>query len=195
MIPGVADDINRMRENGENLAPILYWLRENDPKRYDLICKQISRILPAFDRFDLENRSGKVALLWRNKHLSDKILSAHLTSDGSLRLFALVTLLNLPKEMLPDIVLLDEPELGLHPAGIALIGRMIRSLSQAKQVIVATQSPLLVDAFQIDEIIVAECDGAKSTLTPKKSVDYAVWLEANFSAGELWLKNVLGGRP
>ena len=122
-------------------------------------------------------------------------MGAHLTSDGSLRLFALVTLLNLPTDMLPDVILLDEPELGLHPAGVTLIGHMIRSLSRYKQVIVATQSPLLVDAFDIDNIIVAECDGATSKFTRKKSEEYSEWLEDNFKAGELWLKNVLGGRP
>ena len=83
---------------------------------------------------------------------------AHLTSDGSLRFFALVTLLNLPPEMLPDVLLLDEPELGLHPAEVALIGDMIKSLATERQIIVATQSPLLVDAFDLDEILVLDLE-------------------------------------
>ena len=71
---------------------------------------------------------SKVMLRWKLKG-ADETFGAHLTSDGSLRFFALVTLLNLPPEMLPDVILLDEPELRLHPAAIALVGNMIKSLA------------------------------------------------------------------
>ena len=87
---------------------------------------------------------------------TEKTFGAHLTSDESLRFFALVTLLNLPPEMLPDILLLDEPELGLHPAAVALVGGMIEALAEETQIIVATQSPLLVDAFGLDQIFVLD---------------------------------------
>jgi predicted ATPase len=190
-----ADDVNNLRRDGGNLAAVLFWLRDNDGNRYEMIRRQIARILPVFDDFELEPRFGKIALRWRSKALPHKTMGAHLTSDGSLRLFALVTLLNLPPEMLPDVIMLDEPELGLHPAGIVLIGSMIRSVSSEKQVIVATQSPLLVNSFEIDEVIVAECRDGRSSFTPKKSADYQEWLEDDFKAGDLWLKNLLGGRP
>ena len=104
----------------------------------------------------------------------DRSLRAHLTSDGSLRFFALVTLLNLPDEMLPDVILLDEPELGLHPAAFTLVADMIKSLATDRQVIVATQSPLLVDAFGLDEIIVAELSRhsrASTPMSPRRSRD------------------------
>ena len=94
-------------------------------------------------------------LRWKAK-ATDKTFGAHLTSDGSLRFFALVTLLNLPPEMLPNVILLDEPELGLHPAAIDLIGGMIKTLAEERQIIVATQSPLLVDTFGLDEILVLD---------------------------------------
>ena len=94
-------------------------------------------------------------LRWKAKG-TDKTFGAHVTSDGSLRFFALVTLLNLPPEMLPDVILLDEPELGLHPAAITLVGDMIQTLAKQRQVITATQSPLLVDTFGLDEIVVLD---------------------------------------
>lgn len=193
--PWDRDDNGFLRGHGGNLAPILLYLRENHRKLYDLIGLQIEQILPAFSGFELEATYGKVSLRWRNKYTPDKTIGAHLTSDGSLRLFALVTLLNLPPDMLPDIVLLDEPELGLHPAGVALIGHMIRKLSRARQIIVATQSPLLVDAFALDSIIVAESVEGETKFIPKKAEDYQVWLDDDFSPGTLWLKNLLGGRP
>ena len=162
-------------------------------KRYDYICNLVNRILPAFDRFDLEESYGKVLLRWKAKG-SDKTMGAHLTSDGSLRYFCLVTLLNLPEEMLPSVILLDEPELGLHPSAIALLGGMIRSLSVDKQVIVATQSPLLVDDFAPEEIFVTELKGGQTFITRQDEEYLSVWLD-KYSTGELWQKNVLGGSP
>ena len=185
---------NRLRSDGGNLAAILYKLEQEDVRRYELICRQIGRILPGFDRFDIEESYGKVALRWKAKW-TDKTFGAHLTSDGSLRFFALVTLLNLPPEMLPDVILLDEPELGLHPAAITLIGGMINSLATERQVIVATQSPLLVDAFGLDEIIALDFRDGKTEFNRLNSSEYKIWLDDGFSPGELWQKNVIGARP
>ena len=125
---------------------------------------------------------------------TDKTFGAHLTSDGSLRFFALTTLLNLPPEMLPDVLLLDEPELGLHPSAVALVGDMIKALSNERQVIVATQSPLLVDAFSLDDIIVLELRDGRTEVLQLDEDEYQHWL-AEYTTGELWQKNLLGGRP
>ncbi len=191
--PVEVDDNTHLRTHGGNLAAVLYRLEQEDVRRYDLICRQIGRILPIFDRFAIEKRYGQVSLRWRAKGI-DKTFGSHLTSDGSMRFFALVTLLNLPPELLPGIVLLDEPELGLHPAAISLVGGMIKSLAVDRQVIVATQSPLLVDAFGLDEIVVSELLEGRTKLRKLQAEDYRVWLDS-FSTGELWRKNLLGGRP
>ena len=189
-----AEDNNCLRSHGGNLAAVLLRLERDDIRRYELICQHISRVLPVFDRFQIEESYGKVLLRWKAKW-TDKTFGAHLTSDGSLRFFALVTLLNLPLEMLPDVLLLDEPELGLHPAAIALIGGMIKSLAEERQVILATQSPLLVDAFGLDEIFVLDLQDGRTEVRKLPPEDYQEWLDDNFSSGELWQKNLLGGRP
>lgn len=185
---------SRLHFNGGNLAAVLYGLEQEDVERYDLICRQIGRILPVFDSFTIEEKHGRVSLRWRARGI-DKTFGSHLTSDGSLRLFALVTLLNLPPDMLPSIVLIDEPELGLHPAAISLIGGMIKSLAVERQVIAATQSPLLVDAFGLDEIVVSELLEGRTKLRKLDTDQYGAWLDESFSTGELWQKNLLGGRP
>ena len=117
---------------------------------------------------------------------TDKTFGAHLTSDGSLRFFALVTLLNLPPEMLPNVLLLDEPELGLHPAAVALVGSMIKSLAVDRQVIVATQSPLLVDVFDCDEIVVLDLQDGRTTVSRPDADSYQRWLDEGFLPGEIW---------
>ena len=142
----------------------------------------------------IEESYGKVLLRWKAKW-SEKTFGAHLTSDGSLRFFALVTLLNLPPEMLPSMILLDEPELGLHPAAIGLVADMIEQLSRDRQIIVATQSPLLVDEFELDEIIVLDLEDGRTKLRKLNADDYKVWLDDDYTPSQLWHKNVLGGRP
>ena len=184
----------RLATDGHNLAAVLLHLEREDRPRYELICKHIGRVLPGFDRFDLQEIQGRVALRWTSRN-GGKTLGAHLTSDGSLRLFALVTLLNLPSEILPTVVLLDEPELGLHPAGIALVGGMVKSLSYKRQIMVATQSPLLIDAFDLDEVVVMGTDNKGTRAYALASDDYKEWLEDGYLPSELWQRNVLGGRP
>ena len=188
------EDNNSLRSHGGNLAAVLYRLEREDIKRFDIICRHIGRILPVFDRFSIEESYGKVLLRWKAKG-TDKTFGAHLTSDGSLRSFALVTLLNLPSEMLPNVILLDEPELGLHPAAIGLLAGMIKRLGHDKQVIVATQSPLLVDEFGLGEIIVVDLEDGRTSLRKLNSKEYEVWLDQDYTSGQLWRKNLLGGRP
>lgn len=187
------EDNARLYSRSDNLASILYRLEQEDIRRYESICSNVGRILPGFDRFIIEESAGKVQLRWKAKW-SDKTFAAHLTSTGSLRFFALVTLLNLPPEMLPDILLIDEPELGLHPSAVDLLGSMIKSVAAERQVIVATQSPLLVDSFGLDEVMVLDLQEGRTSIRVLNADDYQVWLE-EYSPGDLWGKNVFGGRP
>ena len=187
------EDSNYLRSNGGNLAAVLLRLEREDLRRFEMICRRVARVLPGFDRFQIEESYGKVLLRWKAKW-TDRTFGAHLTSDGSLRFFALVTLLNLPPEMLPDVLLLDEPELGLHPSAIELIADMIKVLSMERQVVVATQSPLLVDEFNLDEITVLELRDGRTEARRFEEDSYRIWLK-EYTTGEIWQKNLLGGRP
>ena len=188
----VTDNV-RLRADGGNLAAVLYRLEREDTKRYDYICNLINRILPTFDRFDLEESYGKVLLRWKAKG-SDKTMGAHLTSDGSLRYFCLVTLLNLPEEMLPSVILLDEPELGLHPSAVGLVGAMIKRMSRHRQVIVATQSPLMLNEFDLGEVYVFDLKDGRTRIHRPDEEWLVNWVE-EYSTGEIWLTNLIGGRP
>ncbi|QTR49573.1 AAA family ATPase [Candidatus Thiothrix anitrata] len=188
------NDYAFLRSHGGNVAAVLLYLRENHVKRFQLIEKQIRRVLPSFGGFELNPVAGRVELRWQHK-FGDKTMGAHLTSDGSLRLFCLVTLLNLPREMLPPVILLDEPELGLHPNAVVLVAAMIRTLSARCQVILATQSPLMVDGFSLDDITVVDVEAGATELRKLSQAQYQQWLDDNFTVSDLWLSNVIGGQP
>ena len=182
----------RLRSDGGNLAAVLLNLRSTDGKRYALIVKQIRRVLPAFKDFVLEQEAGKVLLRWVGQQ-SDKVFGSHLTSDGSLRLFCLLTLLNLPPERLPDVMFFDEPELGLHPHAITLVAEMLKRLSKKRQIFLATQSPYLVDCFELENIIIASANQGETLLRNLPRAQYQAWLDDEYQLSDIWLKQVVGG--
>jgi predicted ATPase len=182
----------RLRSDGGNLAAVLLDLRNSDHKRYELIVKQVGRVLPAFKDFVLEEQAGKVLLRWVSKQ-SDKVFGSHLTSDGSLRLFCLLTLLNLPPDRLPDVMFFDEPELGLHPHAITLVAEMFKRLSKKRQIFIATQSPYMVDCFELENIIVASANNGETVLRNLPREQYQAWLEDDYQISDIWLKQAVGG--
>ena len=182
----------RLRSDGGNLAAVLLDLRENDLQRYKLIVRQIQRVLPTFKDFVLEAIAGKVELRWQGQQ-SDKVFGAHLTSDGSLRLFCLLTLLNLAPNRLPDVLFFDEPELGLHPHAITLVAEMLKRLSKTHQIFVATQSPYMVDCFELENIIVAESKNGETSLHNLPREKYQQWLDDDYLISDIWLKTPVGG--
>jgi predicted ATPase len=182
----------RLRSDGGNLAAVLLDLHNTDEKRYELITKQISRVLPAFKDFVLEEQAGKVLLRWVGQQ-SDKVFGSHLTSDGSLRLFCLLTLLNLPPDRLPDVMFFDEPELGLHPHAITLVAEMFKRLSKKRQIFIATQSPYLVDCFELENIIVANANNGETVLRNLPREHYQRWLDEEYQLSDIWLQQGTGG--
>lgn len=186
-------DFFRLRSDGGNLAAVLLDLQTNDLQRYKLIIKQIQRVLPTFKHFVLEPVAGKVELRWQGLQ-SDKIFGAHLTSDGSLRLFCLLTLLNLPPNRLPDVMFFDEPELGLHPHAITLVAETFKRLSKTRQIFVATQSPYMVDCFDLENIIVASANNGETELSNLPRDLYQQWLDDEYLISDIWLQQAVGGR-
>lgn len=187
------DDNQRLKEDAGNLAPFLLRIRENEPRYYQRIIETLSQIAPFFADFVLVPMGNTILLQWREKG-TDLVFSPHQASDGTLRAMALVTLLLQPPDSLPDVLILDEPELGLHPYAINIIGGLINSVSNRCQVILATQSPLLVDCFDPEEVIVVERNDRESSFKRLVETDLEDWLE-EYSLSELWNKNVIGGRP
>ncbi|HSN96660.1 MAG TPA: AAA family ATPase [Candidatus Nanopelagicales bacterium] len=186
-------DAHALKEDGGNLAPVLLRIREEDPQTYRRIVNTLRLTVPSFQDFELIPRDDSLLLAWREEG-SDMVFDASQASDGTLRTFALVTLLGQPIKDLPDVLLLDEPELGLHPHAISILGGMLQRASCHAQVVVATQSPTLLDSFTPEDILVVERRGRASTIQRPDPEALAGWLD-EYSLGQVWLKNLLGGRP
>jgi len=189
-----ADDCHYLKEDGANLASFLRRLRDDQPRYYARIVDHIRLVLPFFADFELTpDRANTLLLSWRERG-SDVVFSASQAADGMLRAMALIALLLQPQEDLPDVVLLDEPELGLHLAAIQMIGGLIRAAAESTQLVVATQSVALVDCFEPEHVVVVDrCEG-ESWFRRLDAQELGQWL-GDYSLSELWEKNVLGGRP
>jgi predicted ATPase len=190
------NDNRFLRPDGSNLAAFLYFLREKHPEAYGLIRGTVQRVAPFFDDFQLEParlKPDSIILEWRHKN-SDAYFDATMLSDGTLRFIALATLFLQPEKYRPSVILVDEPELGLHPYAITMLASLIKQASTKTQVIVGTQSPLLLDHFRPEDVLVANRVEGATQLTRLESPKLATWLE-DYSLGQLWEKNEIGGRP
>lgn len=189
------NDNRYLRENGENLTSILYFLQEKHPKEFQNIENQIRSVAPFFDGFDLapdRHNERQIELRWLEKG-SDAYFDAYALSDGTLRFMALTTLLLQPD--LPKTIIIDEPELGLHPFAINKLAAMIkRAAVKGSQVIVSTQSVNLLDNFEPEDVITVDREDNQSVFRRLNSEDLKDWLE-DYTLGDLWNKNVIGARP
>lgn len=193
---GDLHDNRYLRPDGANLAPFLYFLRQKHENAYKLIRRTVQGVAPFFDDFHLEPQQlnpDKIRLEWRHKG-SDAYFDGSALSDGTLRFIALTTLFLQPVECRPSVILVDEPELGLHPFAISLLGSLVKMAAHNSQVILSTQSSLLLDEFSPEDVLVAEREGHATTFRRLDPVRLQSWLE-DYSLGELWEKNELGGRP
>ena len=181
-------------EDASNLAPFLYLLKHTQEEYYKRIVKTVQLVIPFFKDFLLEPNPfnpENIRLEW-NDIYSEKTFSANEFSDGSLRFICMATLLLQPD--LPKVILLDEPELGLHPSAITILAGLLKKASNRSQVIVSTQSVSLVNDFDAEDIIVVEKFQAETVFKRLNPADLEDWLN-DYSLGELWDKNILGGKP
>lgn len=182
--------------DASNLAAFLYRLRNYHARSYEEIVRTIQLIAPYFAEFVLEPQEGnseQIVLRWRQKGCED-VFNASQLSDGTLRFMCLATLLLQPAEFQPATIIIDEPELGLHPFAITIFAEMARNLPDGKQIIISTQSVELLNEFDAEDIIVVDRGESGSEFKRLNTNELELWLDEDYSIGDLWKKNILGGR-
>ena len=198
---GYINQSDFLYSDGGNLAAFLYGLKENEKGRhyYEKIIRHIKQVFPQFGNFALQpntRNENYIILDWYEQSDTKYKLGAHQLSDGTIRFMALAALLLQPPKNLPSVIVLDEPELGLHPSAIVELASMVKIASQHTQVVLATQSPALLDEFKPEQITVIERDPVSKSSIFKRFTeeDLRVWLD-DYSLSEIWDKNILGGKP
>ena len=190
-------DSRRLLPDAGNLAPFLHRLHSQNPGAYRRIVDTIRQVAPFFDDFVLdptEPGGNDVMLNWRHREEPDLIFGPHQISDGTLRAICLFSLLMQPEDDLPLLIVIDEPELGLHPYALSILASLCRSESAHVQILISTQSSTFVNHFGPEDVVIAEYDGRSSRFTRPNAEDLEAWLE-DYSLGEVWEKNVIGGGP
>lgn len=193
-LSNIHNDIHRLYDKGDNLAAFLYGIKQEDAIRYKLIVKTIQSIAPYFRDFAFyPDHNGDLRLLWNDKY-SSVVYGVNDLSDGTKRFIALATLFLQPK--LPQVIIIDEPELGLHPAAISKLAGLIQSATQRGcQVIAATQSTDLISHFEPEDIVTVDQYKGRSRFKRLSAQDLQLWVN-DYSMGELWKRNIItSGQP
>lgn len=194
-IHGINDN-EHLRDDARNLAAFLYRLKNHHEVNYQRIVKTIQLVAPFFGDFHLRptvDNPEKIQLEWVERG-QDVPFTASALSDGTLRFICLATVLLQPEVFMPATILIDEPELGLHPYAITILGSLMRAASKEKQLIISTQSVELVNEFDVNDLIVVDKKEGASVFKRLDIEKLGEWLD-EYSLGDLWKKNLLGGRP
>lgn len=183
-----------LRRHGSNIAAVLYHLSQRHPAAYQQVMYSLRLVFPAFQEFVLEPAVDDPSLIKLNWHArnSGRLFGPTAFSDGTLRFICLATLLLQPT--LPALIIMDEPEMGLHPSAVQLLSELIASAGARTQVIFSTQSAQLLDQFQLSDVLVTDMSAGTSSFERLQLADYTHLLET-YSLGQLWEANLLGARP
>ncbi len=195
-MPGYLENNQRLRSDAGNLAAFLFRLQEREQVAYSRIVSTIRLIAPFFETFELTPSRldpTKIRLNWRQNG-SDELFGPHQLSDGTLRCMALIALLRQPENEMPRFLVIDEPELGLHPYALNVVSSLLQAASHHVQIVVTTQSAHLLDDCRPEDVIVAERQGNETIFRRPDPDRLADWLE-DYSLGEIWEKNIIGGGP
>lgn len=189
--PAEANDIKRLMSTGENLSQLLNTLNNNYTFQYEKIRECLKDINPNFTGIGYNVFGSRLYLSLREKNLSHAIDALHI-SEGTLKYMLLLSIFYNPNR--GALIDIDEPESCLHPDMIRSVAKMMKSAAQSSQIIVATHSALLLNAFELDDILVFEKNDRNETQVIRYSEDDFGDREGDLLPGQLWLNGEIGGK-
>lgn len=176
---------------GEDLVSCLYYLRETDRDRFDVVSETLQAAFPDFDRLDFPPvAAGTLAMTWKDKAFA-KPMYTHELSEGTLRFLWLVSILMSTE--LPRITLIDEPEASLHPEMLRLLVDLMRDAAQRTQLVVATHSERLIRFLDPREVLVLDLADGRAVPAWADEMDIEEWL-SEYALDDLWRLGRIGGR-
>ncbi len=181
-----------LHPDGDNLAAFLYEIKNHHPKNYESIITAIQFAFPDFKDFIFQKTGENVRLLWNDRYAEHYDFPLSAFSDGTLRFIALSTLLLQPNPQ--RFIIIDEPELGLHPEAIEILAELIKLASAHSQLLISTQSIQLVNCFTPEDILIAEKEHGETKILRPDTEELKDWLQ-DYTLGEIWRKNIMGGNP
>lgn len=192
-VMGVVNTVDHasLHSDAGNLSAVLLAMQKSSPQHYARIVEVVRQVAPFFGDFVLRDEGGQTQLLWRDRH-SELVYYPHQLSDGTLRFICLATLLLQPSP--PPLLVIDEPELGLHPFAIKLLAALLHEAARRSQLVVSTQSSALIDEFEPGQVIAVNQHDGESTFARLEADRLVDWLK-EYTLGQLWEKNEFGAQP
>ncbi|SOE02978.1 AAA family ATPase [Rathayibacter rathayi] len=184
-------DSETLHSDASNVAAVLFDMKLNRRDLYDRVVRTIQNVAPFFEDFVLREEAGSTILRWKEFGL-DSVFSGNALSSGTLRFICLTVLIQQPRS--PSTIVLDEPELGLHPSAIFQLADVFRSIGDDQRIVAATQSVTLLSQFGVADVAIVERQQGSTVVSRPDRSELDAWL-TDYSVGELWEMNLLGGRP
>lgn len=189
--PAEANDIKRLISTGENLSQLLSNINNNYTFQYEEIRKCLSDINPNFTGIGYNVFGSRLYLSIREKNLSHAMDALHI-SDGTLKYLLLLSIFYNPNR--GALIDIDEPESCLHPDMIRSVAKMMKVAAKKSQIIVATHSALLLNAFDLEDILVFEKNDQNETQVMRYNEDDFETYDGDLLPGQLWLNGEIGGK-
>ena len=179
----------RLLPSGSNIVKILHHIKSNHTLFFEKIEKLLTDVNPHFRDINFDVQGSKFSIALREKNLAKTVGVEHI-SDGTLRFMLLLAILHNPDR--GCVICLDEPEIGLHPDMINMVAESIKLASKTSQIIIVTHSPLLLNAFDLDDCLIFEKNTDNETLVTRKTEDDFPDWDNDFLVGQLWLSGKIG---
>ena len=178
-------------EDLSNLGLVLNHL-EHQPGIRNLMLEKLKQFHESFKDISTRIHGGTVQIFMHEDGLHQPVPATRL-SDGTLRYLCLLSILCHPSP--PPLVCIEEPELGLHPDILPTVADLLIEASNRMQLVVTTQSDILVDALTDtpEAILVCEKHAGSTTMKRLKREELTEWLE-KYALGELWRMGEIGGK-
>lgn len=179
-------------DRGEGLVSTLYSMRTDRRENYDDLLEAMQSAMEELEEWEFPLAgSGKANLTWKLRDV-EKPLQMNQLSDGTLRLLWLLTVLySAPDE---GLILIDEPELSLHPQWLMWLGSHMRKTSARTTIVVATQSAEFIEWIDKDDLLIVDMKEQGSEFSwARNHLNLEEWLK-DFTLSELWTMGELGGR-